>query len=277
MKKLLMALAVALTAVVTQTALAATVAITGYDLSTRQVSLAFSGLERDMSLVAVADRTDKGTDDLSQWATSVFVGAVHQGDETLTWDLPRTIDALGGAVRFVLLDLGGAYPVSSIQNSGNAYVDTAVTGCLPTYNDAVEIHFAAVSGMGWLYDARRDDLTKRFSVLINSGFTLRVDRGDYAYYDANTFVPSQKYRLDVDYKKRTVELDGVEWGGGILSSGPDYDEMEHSPLLFASRYHGAISFGEGKAQIFRFRIVDTVQNSVKMELLPCEGRRGRFR
>lgn len=144
--KLLAFVGIALFAAAQNAFAGASVEITGYDFATRKATIKFSGLDRDMSLVAVADRTDKGTNDLSLWASSFFAGAIHADVESLTWRLPGAIDTIDGAVRFVLLDLGGARVESISADARGAVI--AFSGLLgDLFRKVTVTSFDAKSGL----------------------------------------------------------------------------------------------------------------------------------
>ena len=103
------------------------VEITGYDSETDEVSFAFTGVERDLSLFALWDDGDKGTVPCA-YAETWSMGTIAAGTTSASVALPAGLDASKGCVRFVLADFGGATPVRSLTSTaeGKDWIDTEI-------------------------------------------------------------------------------------------------------------------------------------------------------
>ena len=106
---------------------ALTIDVTGYDASTDKVSFSFTGVERDLSLFALWDDGDKGPVPCA-YAETWPMGTIAAGTTSASVALPAGLDASKGCVRFVLADLGGATPIRSLSSTANGceWVDTEI-------------------------------------------------------------------------------------------------------------------------------------------------------
>lgn len=106
---------------------ALTIDVTGYDSATDKVSFSFTGVERDLSLFALWDDGDKGPVP-SAYAETWPMGEIAAGTTAAAVALPAGLDASKGCVRFVLADLGGATPIRSLSSTadGCEWVDTQI-------------------------------------------------------------------------------------------------------------------------------------------------------
>ena len=225
-----------------------TLAITARNARARQVSLAFSGIEDPLMLVAFKDTVDKGSD-LTQWASATVLGTVDAGTTEQQLTLPEDYDFTANAVRLALMTVA---PVEWIEDNDGAYLDLGVRPYVTHQFDMVFDTPETFSSLS-LFDARKkaqvtvdgQTVKPRLSAWAYGSQheshpqQLRIDGwGNSIYSKSKVFQGLQTYNLRVKISTSWAELNGTQVG---FSSQIDstraskQGQSDRTLLLFAYR------------------------------------------
>lgn len=225
-----------------------TLAILARKAGARQVSLAFSGIEEPLMLVAFKDTVDKGSD-LTQWASATVLGTVDAGTTEQQLTLPEDYDFTANAVRLALMTVA---PVEWIEDNDGAYLDLGVN---PYTSHRIDMTFDTPETFTTLslFDARdkaaRTDHGRTYKLRYSAwahgperdarAKQLRIDGYDTSLYsNEECFEGLQTYNLYVDIANSSARVNDKE----LTLSGEFFEHTgymtKRTLLLFAYRSQG---------------------------------------
>lgn len=264
-----------------------TVSVESIDPATREIALAFGGTAEaeEAVMIAYGDK-DYGTD-FAAWPCRRQLGTVAADATSATFTIPTgwAVDP-GGKYFRIFTGAATALPYDSeveyIQGTGTggngAMIKTAI---IPLCTDKVEFEVCFTSNASQcIYCAR----TKTSTPDSFSGFLLsskfRIDRANSAGSLNSVKTVSVngtvRYRVTADYKYRSVEIDGGDFGlvNQIMVSNQTF--TVGGPLALFSSYEksssGASWSGEtrnngGTFRLYSFKLTGE-DGTVKLDLVP---------